>query len=255
MNAQDSQFHLEACQPVRSPQPLKPIALFFLLILTLTCLPAEAKHKSQSTSQDPYATAEYETAPPVKAEDLAYRAVEFDDFTIPAEWESDARRYVDATIDQAISRLSGTHAFTTVGRKQKALPDDPCLVVKATLLNYRMVRTAARFWGGAFAGTSYITYRVQVYDGKTGVLLFQREISTENNAFAAAWSFNDKNLPWFLGNVFGDYLALRARKDMGVTVLPLTDVAQAASGGPAAVGAPAPQPATPAPPAAASTTP
>jgi hypothetical protein len=78
----------------------------------------------------------------------------------------------------------------------------------------------------AFAGTSYITYRAQVYDGKSGALLFQREISTENNPIAAAWSFNDKNLPTFLGNLLADYLALRARKDKDVNVLPLENVAK-----------------------------
>jgi hypothetical protein len=92
--------------------------------------------------------------------------------------------------------------------------------VKCTLLNYRMVSKKARFFAGAIAGTSYITYKVQVYDGK-GALQFQREISTENNAFAAAFSFNDKNLPTFLGNVLADYLALRARKDMGASAYPV----------------------------------
>ena len=58
------------------------------------------------------------------------------------------------------------------------------------------------------------------------------EISTENNPIAAAWSFNDKNLPTFLGNVLADYLALRARKDKGVAVLPLENVAQTAAGTP-----------------------
>jgi hypothetical protein len=68
-----------------------------------------------------------------------------------------------------------------------------------------------------------------VRDGKSGALLFQREISTENNAFAAAWSFNDKNLPTFLGNVLADYLALRARMDKGENVLPLSTDAAAAT--------------------------
>lgn len=196
--------------------------LLIFLTFSLICGPlAHARSKKTTDSRDPYATAEYETAPAVKAEDLAYRVILFEGFTIPAEWESDARKLVTATEDRAISRLISTNAFATVARRQNILPEEPYLVVKCTLLNYRMVSSKVRFFAGAAAGTSYITYRAQVYDGKSGELLFQREVSTENNAFAAAWSFNDKNLPTFLGNVLGDYLALRARKDKGVDVLPI----------------------------------
>ena len=202
-------------------------ALPFLLIVSLMCVTVAAKDKSKRDPRDPYATAENQTAPPVNAADLAYRTILFDGFTIPAEWEEKARSLVTATQDQAISRLSSTQAFSRIAKKQDPVPDDPYLVVKCTLLNYRMVSKKARFFAGAAMGTSYITYKTQVYDGKTGALLFQREISTENNAFAAAWSFNDKNLPTFLGNVLGDYLALRARQDKGVNVLPLENVAEA----------------------------
>jgi len=209
-----------------TPSPIRK-ALPFLLVVSSMCAPVAAKDKANRDSQDPYATAEHETAPPVNAADLAYRTMLFEDFTVPAQWEEKARSLVSATQDQAISRLSSTQAFNRIAKKQDPVPADPYFLVKCTLLNYRMVSKKARFLAGAAMGTSYITYKAQVYDGKTGALLFQREISTENNAFAAAWSFNDKNLPTFLGNVLGDYLALRARQDKGVNVLPLENVAQA----------------------------
>ena len=197
------------------------LAALMLAIGLVSAPLSGAKKKAKGNSQDPYATAEFETAPAVNAADLAYRAILFEEFTIPAEWEAKARPLATATLDRAILRLNMTGAFTKVARKQDPLPEEPYLLVKANLLNYRMVSTKARFFGGAIAGTSYITYKVEVLDGKSGEVKFQREISTENNAFAAAWSFNDKNLPTFLGNVFGDYLALRARTDKGVSVLPL----------------------------------
>jgi hypothetical protein len=198
-----------------------PHLLTIVLLVSLTCVPLSAK-KTKTNSQDPYATAENETPPSVNPADLAYRTILFEDFAVPPEYEKDARKLVNTTEDQAIVRLQTTSAFTTVAKKQTPLPQEPYLLVKCTLLNYRMVSKKARFFAGAVAGTSYVTYRVQVYD-QTGAQLFQREISTENNAFAAAWSFNDKNLPTFLGNVLADYMALRARKDMGASVLPLDD--------------------------------
>ncbi len=224
-----------------TPSPILR-AVPFVLILALMCVPVTAKDKPPKDSRDPYATAESETAPAVDAADLAYRAILFEDFTVPAESEEKARSLVTETEDRAISHLSSTHAFTTIAKKQNPLPEDPYLVVKCTLLSYRMVSKAKRFWTGALSGSSHITYRAQVYDGKSGALLFQREITTENNAIAAAWSFNDKNLPTFLGNVLADYLALRARKDKGVNVLPLEDLAQTGTSAAAQQSAvPAPQ--------------
>jgi hypothetical protein len=206
--------------------PVRQLALW-LLLFSLVGLQAFAKDKKlKKDSKDPYATAEFETAPPVNAADLAYRAVVFEDCVIPAEWEAKARKLINETEERAIARLMSTNAFTTVARKSATAPEEPYLLVKWKLLNYRMVSGKARFFGGAIAGTSYITYQVQVDDGKTGTLKYQREVSTENNAFAAAWSFNDKNLPTFLGNVLADYLALRARKDEGVSVLPLENLAE-----------------------------
>ena len=207
-------------------------AMLILLILALMCAPATAKNKVQKNPQDPYVTAEYEIAPAVDVAALEYRSILFENCTVPPEWEAKARKLVTATQDKAIIRLSSTRAFSTIARKQSPLPEDPYIVVKWTLLNYRMVGGKTRFFAGAAAGTSYITYRVRVHDGKSDTLLFQREISTENNPIAAAWSFNDKNLPTFLGNVLADYLALRARKDKGVAVLPLENVAQTAAGTP-----------------------
>ena len=216
----DRRQTLAAQSPIRKALP-------FLLIVSLMYVPLAAKDRSKRDPRDPYATAEYETAPPVNAADLAYRTILFENFTVPAEWEEKARSIVTATQDQAISRLWSTHAFNRIAKKEDPVPHDPYLLVRCTLLNYRMVSKKARIFAGVAMGTSYITYKAQVYDGKSGALLFQREISTENNAFAAAWSFNDKKLPAFLGNVLGDYLALRARQDKGVNVLPFEDVAQA----------------------------
>jgi hypothetical protein len=193
-----------------------------LLTLSLLCVPLlAAKKKTETNSQDPYATAEHETLPAVNAEDLAYRAIVLQDFVIPSEWEEKARKLATETEDQAIARLMSRHGFTTIAKQQDPPPQEPYLVVKCTLSEYRMVSTKTRILIGAIGGTSYITYRVEVSDGKSGAVLFQRELSTENNAFSASFSFNDKRLPAFLGNVLGDYLALRARKDKGVSALSL----------------------------------
>ena len=74
---------------------------------------------------------------------------------------------------------------------------------------------------GALAGKSHVTYQVKLLDGNSGDLLNDTKLSTANNAFAGAFLSNDKKLVPYLGNVIADYVALRARTDKGVGVIPL----------------------------------
>lgn len=204
---------------------LARLLALWLVVLSLLSVSVFAK-KKPTNPQDPYATAEMETPPAVNAADLAYRTILFEDFIVPAEWEAKARKLVNATADRAISRLDSTHAFATVGKKQTQLPEDPYLVVKCTLLYYRQVSRGARIMVGIAAGRSSISYHVEVLDGKTNTVAFQRDVSTENSVFSGTFSNTDNELPQFLGNVLADYLALRARKDKGVSALPLENDAQ-----------------------------
>jgi hypothetical protein len=93
------------------------------------------------------------------------------------------------------------------------------------LTDYRIVGKGSRFLAGVAAGSSYIIYQVQIYDGKSNALQSQWQLATENNAFVGAFTNNDSKLASWLGNALGDYLALRARKDKGVDVVPLEDPA------------------------------
>jgi hypothetical protein len=196
-----------------------------LLAAGLIAAPAFAGKKQRAGNPlDPYATADFETAPAVYPADLAYRAILFEDFTVPAKWENKARPGATVTLVRAINRLTSMGAFTTVAKQTGTPPEEPFLAVKCTLLDYRMVPEVTRLLSGAAVGSSHIAYKVEVYDGKTNALQFQREIYAENNPAAAAWTVRDLELPTFLGNVLGDYLALRARTDKGVQVLPLDEM-------------------------------
>lgn len=172
-------------------------------------------------SPDPYGTAERETPPAVAAGDLAYRVVLFDAIDIPDDLKKDNAKYVDQTENQAITRLRATNAFASVDRKADAVPEEPYILVKCAVLDHRIVGGGARFMVGAFAGKSHVTYQVKLFDGKSGDQLTDTKLSTANNAFAGAWLNNDKKLVPYVGNIIADYVALRARTDKGVSVIPM----------------------------------
>jgi len=172
-------------------------------------------------SPDPYGTAQRETPPAVAGDDLAYRIVLFDAVEIPDNLKKDNAKYVDQTGNQAMTRLRATKAFSTVGRKTDVVPEEPYLLVRCIVLDHRIVGGGSRFMVGALAGKSHVTYQIKLFDGKSGDLLNDTQLSTANNALAAGLLSNDKKLIPYIGNVIADYVALRARTDKGVSVIPM----------------------------------
>ena len=182
----------------------------------------QAEHKEKPPkSPDPYGTAEREAPPVLAPDDLAYRVVLFDAIDIPDELKQKNAKYVELTENQAIARLRATKAFTNVDRKTDAVPEEPYMVVKCVVLDHHIVGGGSRFALGALAGKSHVAYQVKLFDGKSGDLLTETKLSTANNAFAGAFLSNDKKLPLWVGNIIADYVALRARTDKGVSVIPL----------------------------------
>jgi hypothetical protein len=195
-------------------------------MVSLVCAPLfGAKKKDKGDPRHPYASAELATAPVVNVADLAYRAILFEDVVVPEKWEAKARKLVDTTRDTAIDRMNSTHAFTLVGKKagQSAMPEEPYLVVKCNLVDYRIVGKGSRFLVGVAAGSSYVTFHVEIYDGKTNALYSSWQLATQNNAFVGMFTNNDSKLFEYLGNSFGDFMSLRARKDKGADVVPMED--------------------------------
>ena len=193
--------------------------LAFVLV-TAAALSAADKEKPPK-SPDPYGTAERETPPALAATDLAYKVVLFDTIEIPDNLKKDNAKYVDQSEFFAIARLRATKAFTSVDQKTDAVPAEPYLLVKCIVVDHRIVGGGSRFALGAMAGKSHVTYQVKLLDGKSGDLLHDTKLSTANNAFAGAFLSNDKKLVPYVGNVIGDYVALRARTDKGVSVIPM----------------------------------
>jgi hypothetical protein len=172
---------------------------------------------------DPYATAEEETPPAVKAEDLAVRVILFEPFGVPPEYAKDGSKDAIDTRSEAMSRLVKTGAFTRVAEAATPSSGEPCFLVTGVLVDHKIVSGAGRFFGGAMAGSSRLAYWVKVLDGADGTLLDEAGLSTEGGAWSGGFSVGatDRDLPFFLGRVLGDYLALRARKDRGLGVVPL----------------------------------
>ena len=80
--------------------------------------------------------------------------------------------------------------------------------VDMKVVDIRIAGTQARFWGGAFAGNSYMDVLLELRDADGEVVVHKKVLSTTNNALAAAWTFgaSDRNLPSDLGTLMGEYI-------------------------------------------------
>ncbi len=108
----------------------------------------------------------------------------------------------------AISILMTQNAYNRVERRRRVDYREPTLYVKVTVPEMRIVGSAARFWGGAFAGSSGMNLEVRLVDGATGNVVREKRLESANNAFAAAWTSgaSDQSLPSDMGIILAEYI-------------------------------------------------
>jgi len=89
-----------------------------------------------------------------------------------------------------------------------ASPSRKSLAVALKVLDMRIASGAARFWGGALAGQSFMEVYAKFTDTSSGRVLHKKVISSTASAFGAAWSFgaSDRSLPSDVGTMIGEYI-------------------------------------------------
>jgi hypothetical protein len=138
-----------------------------------------------------------------------YDRIVFQKFEYDPKIEAD---YPGAVAECEKSALDATIAKKIFGSAEKEATGAKyagALLVKARVTNLRIVSGAARFWGGAFAGSSDMSLQMKLIDASTGALVRETELSTNNNPWAAAWTFgsSDRSLPSDLGKIVAEYMA------------------------------------------------
>ena len=114
-----------------------------------------------------------------------YEAVEYGTVRLAASAEQDeeSRAAVDKALRECMTKVPAARPASAGKAGTKTL------LVEPTITQIRKVSSAARFWGGAFAGNSSITMNVAFKDKATGKSLGSKEFGDSANAFAGAWSF------------------------------------------------------------------
>ena len=185
----------------------KGIAYLVLSVFTLALL---ASCAGQSTNQGT-AGASGDTGKKERDQSLAmaYSKIAVMPVSISAALAKD---YPDAAREcqaSAVSSFQEKKKFLSIEMAAAApAPAAGTLVVKISVTDMRVVSGGARFWAGAMAGSSYMNLDVTLTDGATMQEVRKKQLSSTNNAFAAAWTMgsNDRSLPMDMGKMVAEYV-------------------------------------------------
>ncbi|MHB8910841.1 MAG: SH3 domain-containing protein [Syntrophales bacterium] len=196
---------------MRSKSPFNKMTLlvsaFILLFVFSACGGGSAvKSEPAASAESPAAAAAAgpkETPLAKKYDKIVFQQFEYDP-KIEADYPGAAAECEKSALEAVIAKKTFASAVReTTGAKQAG-----ALLVKAKITNLRIVSTGARMWGGAFAGSSEMSLQMQLIDAASGAVLREKELSTNNNPWAASWTggSSDRSLPTDLGKMVAEYL-------------------------------------------------
>jgi hypothetical protein len=167
----------------------KSMAVLFVLFLLVSCV---------GTQNQPDQAA----VPSVKKLEKQYDTLLFSPFTANAEIATDYPQAAKELQHSMMTTLQMEKQFKKIDivtNNQSA--DGKTLIIKANITDMRIVNGAARFWGGAMAGSSGIELNLQLIDSATQKVIRDEKMSSWNNAFGAAWSGSDNTLLDDMGKI------------------------------------------------------
>jgi len=178
-----------------------------VLVLMTSCAGKDVKSEPQAGS----AVKTDAKAAPVLDPPLAkpYRTIVVSEFEASAETAKDYPTAARECQANTVWALQEKKAYQAVESGKAAAPRrDGALLVNAKITDMRIVSGAARIWGGAFAGSSFMEVAVTLVDGASNTTVREKKLSSANNPWAAAWvgGSSDQSLPADMGKIVAEYV-------------------------------------------------
>lgn len=149
-----------------------------------------------------------------------YTRVVVEDFTTLNEIAKEYEYAVSDCQIKALGTLMGKKVFEKVEVKAADTNiGDSTLVLRVELTELRIKNAAAQtnFWAKLATGNSYIHAKVKLVDGATGKVEREQLLSTENNAWGAAFTngTTDRSIPGDMGTMIAGYVITVAGRRPG----------------------------------------
>jgi curli biogenesis system outer membrane secretion channel CsgG len=181
-------------------QSLILIGLALILVGLLSACGGQSAQSETPETAEPFAD--------VTPLDKSYKKIVVAPFEASDEVKKDYSEALDESHSALMAALIKQGRFEQVGKALSGAPDDT-LLVQTNVPEMRIVSGAARFWGGAFAGSSNMIMDVKLVDAVTQAVVGEKRLESGNNAFAAAWTYgsSDRSLPTDMGNITAQFLS------------------------------------------------
>jgi predicted small secreted protein len=178
-----------------------------LMVLMTSCAGKDVQSESRAAgTAKPDAKAAQELDPPLAK---PYRAIVVSEFEASAEIARDYPTAARECQANTVGALQEKKVYQAVeSGRAAAARRDGTLLVNAKITDMRIVSGAARIWGGAFAGSSFMEITVTLVDAAGNTTVREKKLSSANNPWAAAWvgGSSDRNLPADMGKIVAEYV-------------------------------------------------
>jgi hypothetical protein len=174
------------------------VIILSLLFLITACGGQQAKPDTQAAPEKP--------DPPLARK---YQNIVVRDLAATSEIKKDYPEALKECQDSLLGELANQKTFKSVALATSGRKCPPkTLLVQTRVSDIHIVHGAARFWAGAFAGSSYMNLDLTLTDAATGKVVREKAISSSNNAWAAAWvgGSSDRTLPSDMGKIVAGYI-------------------------------------------------
>lgn len=145
----------------------------------------------------------------------AYGTLVFEEFTAKKEITKDYAYAVTDCQTNAMAVVLQKKGFEKTEMAAAGKTYGPgTLLAKVEITELRITSGAARFWIGAMAGNSFVHAKVTLVDAATGKVEREQLLTTENNAWGAAWTAGstDRSIPKDMGAIIAGYILTVAGK-------------------------------------------
>jgi hypothetical protein len=198
-----------------------------LLVLAFSLVVLSACGGGSAVKSDPDPSADSPAAGSKEAPlGKRYDRIVFQKFEYDPKIEADYPGAVAECEKSALEAATAKKPFASAVRETAGVKYAGALLVKAKVTHLRIVSDAARMWGGAFAGSSEMGLQIKLIDASTGAVVREKELSTNNNPWAASWTggSSDRSLPTDLGRMVAEYLgSIQPQNDKMADSAPKTD--------------------------------
>ncbi|MDD5170852.1 MAG: hypothetical protein PHN75_18700 [Syntrophales bacterium] len=184
--------------------------------MSLLFLPViqDKSETANGDEQDPSATRRH-ASPSIRPLPKRYSTIVFQDFHADPKIEAEYPGVVAECKNAAVEAVKAKNIFSVVvvDGSTPTLPNT--ILVKARVLDLKIMSTASRFWDGPLGNRSDMIVTVEFVDAASGKVMREKRFSLRDNPNAAAWTtgWTDRTLPHDMGVMIADYIdKLRPRR-------------------------------------------